>query len=69
MEQIDVRDCPKCKSGMTHVIDSRLTKYGWIRRRRICLECDNRWTSYEVPSYLAKKLAMDLPETECDDNA
>ena len=42
-------DCTKC-GGKTQVIDSRaVTRYGFIRRRRACLECSFRISTYEVP--------------------
>ena len=40
--------CPKCKSGETKVIDSRMTDNGCtIRRRRECEECEFRFTTFE----------------------
>lgn len=40
--------CPSCKSGKNKVIDSRLTEAGHaIRRRRLCLECERRFTTKE----------------------
>ncbi len=40
--------CPKCSSLEDKVIDSRLSKEGSsIRRRRECLDCDTRFTTYE----------------------
>lgn len=40
--------CPFCTSTENKVIDSRLTQEGEaIRRRRACLECERRFTSYE----------------------
>ncbi|MEX2581229.1 MAG: transcriptional regulator NrdR [Verrucomicrobiales bacterium] len=40
--------CVKCNSLDDKVIDSRLSKDGFaIRRRRECLECGNRFTTYE----------------------
>lgn len=40
--------CPYCKSLDSKVLDSRLTKEGnSIRRRRECLECSQRYTTYE----------------------
>ena len=40
--------CPKCGSVEDKVIDSRLSKEGEsIRRRRECLHCDTRFTTYE----------------------
>ncbi len=40
--------CPKCGSLEDKVIDSRLSKDGdSIRRRRECLGCETRFTTYE----------------------
>ena len=40
--------CPKCGSIDDKVIDSRTGKDGTsIRRRRVCLSCGNRFTTYE----------------------
>ena len=40
--------CPYCSQINNHVIDSRLSKDGrMIRRRRECLECGRRFTTYE----------------------
>ena len=41
--------CPKCACLEDKVIDSRLSKDGdSIRRRRECIQCENRFTTYEV---------------------
>ncbi|MDD5170657.1 MAG: transcriptional regulator NrdR [Syntrophales bacterium] len=41
--------CPFCHNGENKVIDSRLSKDGdAIRRRRECLACNKRFTTYEV---------------------
>lgn len=40
--------CPKCQTLRDQVIDSRLIQEGMvIRRRRECLKCKHRFTSYE----------------------
>jgi len=40
--------CPYCTKINNKVIDSRLSKNGrTIRRRRECIECDRRFTTYE----------------------
>lgn len=40
--------CPYCKADNDKVIDSRATEGGvCIRRRRRCLDCDRRFTTYE----------------------
>ncbi|MGN1095468.1 MAG: transcriptional regulator NrdR [Eubacteriales bacterium] len=41
--------CPKCGYNESKVIDSRPTEEGSsIRRRRECLSCQNRFTTYEM---------------------
>ena len=40
--------CPKCGELEDKVIDSRLSKDGYnIRRRRECVVCEHRYTTYE----------------------
>ena len=39
--------CPFCRHGDTKVIDSRGTQEESIRRRRECLQCKRRFTTYE----------------------
>ena len=39
--------CPKCKSCQITVYDTRNTRKG-TRRRRKCLECGERFTTYET---------------------
>ena len=44
--------CPKCNSPFSSIIDTRFTKESQLghpatRRRRVCLECDYRFTTYE----------------------
>jgi len=40
--------CPKCSNVENKVVDSRLNKIGdMTRRRRVCLNCDERFTTYE----------------------
>lgn len=52
--------CPFCGEGDNKVIDSRLSKEGnMIRRRRECLFCSRRFTTYEqieeIPMMIVKK--------------
>lgn len=54
--------CPFCKGDDTKVTDSRATDDGnAIRRRRECLKCGRRFTTYEmveeVPLIVIKKMA------------
>src|SRR5690606_22963927 len=40
--------CPFCGNADTQVVDSRVSEEGdTIRRRRRCLSCDKRFTTYE----------------------
>jgi len=39
--------CPYCKDSDTKVIDSRTSEDNSIRRRRQCLACERRFTTYE----------------------
>ncbi len=52
--------CPYCKKSGSKVIDSRPTDENYaIRRRRECLSCNNRFTTYEkieqTPLLIIKK--------------
>lgn len=50
-------NCPKCLMRSSKVIDSRGTAGGTIRRRRECLECHARFTTFEhslAPNQLMK---------------
>ncbi len=52
--------CPFCGEGNNKVIDSRLGKDGnVIRRRRECIDCSRRFTTYEhveeIPVMIVKK--------------
>ena len=40
-------NCPFCEHGETKVIDSRVAGSGAIRRRRECLLCAQRFTTFE----------------------
>jgi len=41
--------CPFCHAEDTKVTDSRLATDGLeVRRRRVCLECNERFTTYEI---------------------
>jgi len=52
-------ECPYCKHVETKVTDSRDTGTYTIRRRRECLKCNKRFTTYEyiemTPVYVIKK--------------
>lgn len=45
--------CPFCQTEDTKVIDSRLVGDGFqVRRRRACIVCEERFTSYETAELL-----------------
>ena len=52
-------ECPYCQHPETKVTDSRDTGTYAIRRRRECLKCNKRFTTYEyvemTPVYIIKK--------------
>src|SRR3954454_329593 len=43
----DLVNCPYCEHGETKVVDSRVAGKGAIRRRRECLLCAQRFTTFE----------------------
>ena len=49
--------CPFCRADETKVIDSRLVAEGsQVRRRRECLSCNERFTTYESAELLMPKV-------------
>ena len=49
--------CPFCSAEDTKVIDSRLvTEGGQVRRRRECVACRERFTTYEVAELLLPRV-------------
>ncbi len=49
--------CPFCGANDTKVVDSRLVAEGQqVRRRRECINCHERFTSYEVAELLMPRL-------------
>jgi transcriptional repressor NrdR len=49
--------CPFCSAQETKVIDSRLVAGGeQIRRRRQCLECTERFTTFEIAELVMPKV-------------
>jgi len=49
--------CPFCSTDDTKVIDSRLVSEGdQVRRRRECLSCHERFTTYEVAELMMPKI-------------
>lgn len=49
--------CPFCSENDTKVIDSRLVADGHqVRRRRQCLACNERFTTFETAELLMPKV-------------
>lgn len=49
--------CPFCSAQETKVIDSRLVSGGeQIRRRRQCIECSERFTTFEIAELVMPKV-------------
>lgn len=40
------RECRKC-GGVGHTLDCRPV-HGATRRRKVCTDCEHRWTTYEI---------------------
>jgi transcriptional repressor NrdR len=58
--------CPYCSGEEDKVVDSRLTEEGRaIRRRRECLACGRRYTTFErqeeVPLLIVKRNGVEEP--------
>lgn len=57
--------CPFCRDGESKVVDSRLSQPTEIRRRRECLQCTRRFTTYErieqAPLKVIKKEGLRVP--------
>ncbi|MEZ6065352.1 MAG: transcriptional regulator NrdR [Planctomycetaceae bacterium] len=51
--------CPFCREGETKVIDSRACQDFAVRRRRECLGCERRFTTYEKIESLLKVVKKD----------
>ena len=41
--------CPYCQHEKTRVLDTSHDTRGGIRRRRVCVSCDQRFSTYERP--------------------
>lgn len=50
--------CPFCNHSETKVIDSRLaSEAAQVRRRRECISCKDRFTTYESPELVLPRIA------------
>ena len=57
-------NCPKCGSG-TRVIETRHLPENQVRRRRECLFCGSRFTTYEITQVtLARYEKMERAQIE-----
>jgi len=41
--------CPYCRFERSKVVDTTHDSRGWVRRRRECLSCEQRFSTYERP--------------------
>jgi transcriptional repressor NrdR len=49
--------CPFCATQDTRVLDSRLANEGdQVRRRRECMSCKERFTTYELPELILPRI-------------
>ena len=57
--------CPFCKANDTKVVDSRLVTNGdQVRRRRACVQCSERFTTYETAELMMPRLIKQNGERE-----
>ena len=62
--------CPFCTSADTKVIDSRLAGEGrQVRRRRECLDCGERFTTFESPELVIPRVVKRDDRREPFDHA
>ncbi len=54
--------CPYCRSERTRVIDTYRDSKGGIRRRRVCIGCEHRFSTYER-AILSSPLVVKLDGT------
>ena len=50
-------NCPKCEFYESEVIDSRKSPFQ-VRRRRVCVKCGFKWTTYEVDAEIYRDAMM-----------
>ncbi len=61
-------DCPACRADETKVVDSRVAQEGTaIRRRRQCLACTQRFTTYERVDHAPLSVVKSHGRTEAFD--
>lgn len=47
----DDMKCFSCDCPETRVLETRVNRFGWIRRRRVCPECEEKFKTYELPEW------------------
>lgn len=58
--------CSKCGGSGRHVLDSRkVRRHDAIRRRIECLNCGNRWTTYEVKNMDELQEKVSIAKRKC----
>ncbi|WP_238567627.1 transcriptional regulator NrdR [Bifidobacterium stellenboschense] len=58
---VDGMHCPYCHHAETKVIETRVSEDGYsIRRRRMCLHCNKRFTTLETTTLLVEKRSGSL---------
>lgn len=50
-------NCPKCEFYESEVTDSRKSPFQ-VRRRRVCVKCGFKWTTYEVDAEIYRDAMM-----------
>lgn len=49
--------CPACSTNNDSIIDSRESRAGdYVRRRRLCVGCQHRWSTYETTPEVAARV-------------
>ena len=48
--------CPKCGCWKMRTIDTRITPENYTRRRKVCRDCGERLTTYEIPEITRARL-------------
>lgn len=58
---VDSMHCPYCHHADTKVVETRVSEDGYsIRRRRMCLHCNKRFTTLETTTLLVEKRSGSL---------
>ena len=52
-------DCTSCEDSPTKVLETRVTRFGWTKRKRECYSCGFRFFTIEIP-----REQLDMTEIE-----